>query len=103
MAINAETREQLVLQRLRDRYEHEGYSFHAYPPREFVPPFLADYHPDAIALKGDGGIVIEIRDPSMPRNVRLSEVADYFKGQKNWQFQIVNLEQTVAPLEIQPS
>ncbi len=93
MAISTETREDLVLQRLRDRYEQDGYSFHAHPPREFVPPFLGAYRPDAIALKDRGGVVIEIKVPTRNSEPKLSEIARLFRNQNDWRLQIITLDE----------
>jgi uncharacterized protein YutE (UPF0331/DUF86 family) len=93
MVISAEGAERTVLERLRERYEREGYRFYPHPPNELLPPFLEQYRPDAVALKGDGGVVIEVKAHRGVRSdVRLSEVARLFRENKNWRFSIVNVE-----------
>lgn len=103
MVVSAEAREELVLRRLRDRYERAGYSFHAHPPRELLPSFLDKYRPDAIALKDDGGVVVEIRMPHTQSEVRLSEIARLFADQRNWRFEIVSLDEVGEIQDIQSS
>ena len=44
-------RERLVLERLRETYEREGYEFFLQPSGDILPPFLRGFRPDAIALK----------------------------------------------------
>jgi REase_AHJR-like len=93
MVISAEGTERTVLERLRETYEREGYGFYPYPPSELLPSFLGQYRPDAVALKGNGGVVIEIKARrGAQSDVRLSEVARLFKDNKDWRFSIVNVE-----------
>lgn len=83
------TREDVILERLRERYEREGYRFFAYPIRDLIPPFLAGYRPDAIALREKGGIIIELKAGDSPsRDHRLAEIARRFEGQTDWTFKI---------------
>jgi uncharacterized protein YutE (UPF0331/DUF86 family) len=93
MSVNAESKEHIVLERLRDRYEHQGYSFYTHPPRELLPSFLGPYRPDAVAMKGNEGIVIEIKDRVIDKaQPRLSELARLFAGQSKWRLSIVTLD-----------
>jgi uncharacterized protein YutE (UPF0331/DUF86 family) len=100
MTVDVEAREDLILQRLRDRYEREGYSFHAHPPRELLPAFLGAYRPDALALKGNGGVVVEIKLPPPRGGARLSEIARLFKDQTEWRLEIISLDEVADVLEI---
>jgi uncharacterized protein YutE (UPF0331/DUF86 family) len=94
MPIDAEARERIVLERLRDRYERKGYSFHLYPPRDFLPAFLGTYKPDAMSMKEKEGVIIEVKTRARRKeeDTKLSEIANRFKGQEGWTFQIVNIE-----------
>jgi uncharacterized protein YutE (UPF0331/DUF86 family) len=101
MTVSSEARERVVLERLRDRYEHQGYSFYTYPPRELLPTFLGQYRPDAVAMKDDGGVVIEIKD-HMANKTRLSELARLFAGQSGWHLSIVTLDDSPGEELIRP-
>jgi len=89
MSANAETRERVILDRLKETYEQQGYEFFAYPPRELVPPFLGDFRPDAIALKTGEGIIIEVKSRRRGgQEPGLAEIAELVSAQSNWQFMV---------------
>jgi hypothetical protein len=82
-----------VIARLRDRYLAEGYQFVVEPMRELIPSFLGNYRPDALALRGDGGVVIEVKRRKPPRDQDyLAELAKLFEDHPEWKFQIVLAE-----------
>jgi len=93
MVLTSESREGVVLERLRDRYERDGYSFYAYPPSDLLPQFLGKYRPDAIALRDDEKIAIEIKERTNEQSrMRLSEIANLFKAQEDWHFLVFNVD-----------
>ena len=55
------TRERLVLDRLKETYEHQGYQFFIEPLPQMLPPFLGGVRPDALALKPGDNQVIEVK------------------------------------------
>lgn len=55
------SRERAVLSLLRSRYESEGYTFLEQPGRDLLPEFLGNYIPDAIAIKDQKKIAIEVK------------------------------------------
>lgn len=95
--------EQLALDRLRQTYEEEGYAFLPAPSPSLLPAFLRDLHyrPDAIAIKGDEGVVIEVKlkRSGMPSQ-RFTDLADKISAQKGWHFRLFYLPddpQSVPP------
>jgi uncharacterized protein YutE (UPF0331/DUF86 family) len=99
MASGAEARERAVLEILREKYEDDGYSFFAYPPASVVPGFLQDYRPDAIAVRGEERVVIEIRQRSQRSEPRLSRIAERFAAHPDWRFVVVYPDDVVPDLE----
>jgi hypothetical protein len=96
-------REDAVLARLRERYEGQGYSFFAHPPRDIVPQFLQNYRPDGLALKGDGGVIIEIKHSNSERSrTPLPEIARRIEGQKEWTFQVFVAEDALDDDPVRP-
>jgi uncharacterized protein YutE (UPF0331/DUF86 family) len=93
MTVAAEPRERVILERLQERYEREGFDFYIYPPRDLLPQFLGKYRPDAIALKGNEKIVIEIKGRGTEQSpLRLSDLAKLFQQQQDWRLVVFNVE-----------
>lgn len=83
-------REAAVLARLHEQYSRQGYAFSLTPPQHLLPSFLGDFRPDAIALQGNGGIVIEIKRNRQDRDrPTLPEIARRFQGHPDWRFEIL--------------
>ncbi len=54
-----------------------------------LPPFLGSYIPDAIALRDDKNLVIEIKHRSQRAESTLKDLAKRFEGQNRWEFRVV--------------
>lgn len=100
----SESTEADVLQALLPRLEEEGYAVYLHPNRLLVPPFLKDYAPDAIALRADKSLAIEIvlRQTSDNKE-RLQRIARLFEGQDKWELRVYwgGPTDTRIPLQIQ--
>jgi uncharacterized protein YutE (UPF0331/DUF86 family) len=82
--------ERRVLGLLRSRFEAEGYSFVEFPGGDVLPAFMQGYRPDAVAVREDKSIAIEVklrRDPNAEKNLR--SISERFKGHPSWEFRIV--------------
>jgi uncharacterized protein YutE (UPF0331/DUF86 family) len=87
--MNAETIENVVLERLVPDLESQGYDVFVHPNKQMVPPFLGAYAPDVIALRDDKNLVIEIKHRSGRAENLLKDLAKRFEGQNRWEFRIV--------------
>jgi hypothetical protein len=82
-------RQSAILGRLRQTYEDSGYQFFAHPSPELVPPFLRPFSPDAIAVRGDEGIVIEVAGRSEKTAApNLVGLAERVAGAKGWRLNV---------------
>ena len=89
MNLDAPTRERLILDRLRESYEHQGYEFIAEPLPDMLPSFLGSYRPDAIALKQGDGVIIEVkRGRRAGQELQLEALAKLVAGQPGWRLQV---------------
>jgi hypothetical protein len=96
-----------TLKRVRDRYEATGYRVRVKPRSRDVPQFLEGFEPDAIATKGKGGVVIEIK--SSGRAATRSAIVEFLAREvpkhKGWSFDLVlaDKEGIEPPASLQPS
>ena len=79
--MTSEITEADVLQAVLPRLEEEGYAVYLHPNRPLVPPFLKDYVPDAIALRADKSLAIEIvLRQTVENRERIQHIASMFQG-----------------------
>ncbi len=85
----SESTEADVLQALLPKLEEEGYAVYLHPNRALLPSFLKDYAPDAIALRADKNLVIEIVLRQADDNKdRVQRIAKMFEGQDKWELRV---------------
>ena len=105
MTAAALTRERVVLDRLKETYERQGYEFFVNPPLDILPNFLGGLRPDAIAMKPDESIIIEVkRGRRVGNDSRLETIANFVSGQRGWKFKVFfEGEQPEIAIRIFPS
>jgi len=80
------------LERMRPFYERQGYRFTVHPQQADVPAFLASQLPDAVASKGNGGIVIKlVSRPEQSIRPSLVELRDLIKDHPEWQLTVAHM------------
>ena len=87
--MSAQAAEFDVLQQLVPELEAEGYEVFLQPSRRLLPRFLHGFLPDAIALRSDEKIAIEVIRKSRDGKRRVSQVAELFEGHDDWKFRVV--------------
>lgn len=81
--------EDKVVGELADKYEREGYEVIFSPRSEELPDFLRGFHPDLIATKPDGGIVVETRKRGRVRRVDYwKELTAAVQRQEGWKLEL---------------
>lgn len=81
-------RERDFLQSLVPSYEGDGFSVFLHPSREILPPFLRGYQPDAIAIKDDKKIAIEIKRDMTQHAARLEQLQKIFEEHPDWELRV---------------
>lgn len=85
----SDSTESEVLRALLPQFEEEGYEVYVHPNRTLLPSFLKGYVPDAIALRNDKNIAIEIALRKTPQKAETIErLTQMFEGQEKWQFRV---------------
>src|ERR1700722_6531703 len=91
--MNAEATEAEVLRGLIPELEAEGYDVFVRPRPPLAPAFLSGFQPDAIAIRADKKLVVEVvSTPGTDNN--LVQLSGLFKGQLSGDFWIILLSPT---------
>lgn len=78
-----------ILQALVPELEQEGYSLYVHPHRTLIPQFLGGHVPDAIALRDDKNLVIEIAlRKTVERTEQIRRLSELFEGQDKWELRV---------------
>jgi hypothetical protein len=103
MTSAAEERESTVLELLRERYESEGYEVFLHPSPSVLPAAFAGYRPDAIAVRGNDRIVIEVQTKgSRSGDARLQDLVSRFSNVPGWKFVVFTAPVGAEPQTFEP-
>jgi uncharacterized protein YutE (UPF0331/DUF86 family) len=69
--------------------EAEGYDVYLEPSKLLVPSFLGDFRPDALAIRPDKKLVIEIISNGEKKSAEEASIAGLFAGQKEWEHRLI--------------
>lgn len=92
--------EQEILDRLVPELQGEGYEVLVHPTKSVLPPFFGDYRPDVVAYRSDRKLAVEIRSRSSQSSERLSQIAQKFQGQTDWEFRVYWIEDRKPTTEL---
>ena len=86
--------EQETLERVAQRYRDEGYQVVVRPAAEQIPPFIADFEPDLIAIRGNESVIVEIKVNRMDLSSdhQISHLAEIVNSRPGWRLDLVVLE-----------
>lgn len=98
MTADAAIREQIVLDRLRETYELRGYEFFMHPHPDLLPEFLRGARPDAMAMKGEEKLLIQVITGHPATNTRIRALSDRVRGHPGWSMKVYS---SAAPIDEQ--
>ena len=81
-----------ILQRLVPELEAEGYEVYLQPNKAIIPLFLGTYQPDAIALRADKNLIIEVLRRSPEASKKLERITSLLDARKGWGLKAVWIE-----------
>ena len=88
MAASSAIRERDFLQTLLPGYEAEGFSVFLHPARDMLPPFMRGHQPDAIAVKDDKKIAIEIKRDATRHAAQMEQLRQIFSKHPEWELRV---------------
>jgi uncharacterized protein YutE (UPF0331/DUF86 family) len=74
-----------VIESLLPRYQAEGFDVYVNPSPSILPPFMQTYRPDAIALKKDKKIAIEVVGSNVQSVQKLKSLQSLFADHGDWE------------------
>jgi uncharacterized protein YutE (UPF0331/DUF86 family) len=81
--------EAAFLENMRAEFEEKGYRFLVHPRPSELPEFFASYVPDAVALREDGNVAIELKSRETAANQQsLQRIRQLLEGQPGWQLRV---------------
>jgi uncharacterized protein YutE (UPF0331/DUF86 family) len=84
----SETGETDVLESLLPQFEAEGFDVFVQPSPSILPPFMQDYRPDAVALREDRKIAIEVVRSTGPSSKKVEDLQCLFARQPDWELRV---------------
>ena len=83
-----------TLERVAERYRDEGYQVIVRPSGDQIPPFIAGFQPDLIAIRGNEGVVVEIKVNriDLSSDHQIACLAEIVNARPGWRLDLVVLE-----------
>ena len=78
-----------VLHQTISNLKAEGYDVFLEPNKLLTPYFLENLHPDAIAIRGDGNLLIEVTSPSETASPKLEKFRQALEGRPDWELRVI--------------
>ena len=99
------TSEMDILRAVVPELEAEGYEVFLQPSGSFLPAFLQEIRPDAIALGEKKNLAIEIARNTSEARQHLQQLSSQIKGQPKWELRVfwVSPTNSAATLTVQPA
>jgi uncharacterized protein YutE (UPF0331/DUF86 family) len=86
--MSPEPSEAMLLESVLPDLEAEGFEVFAHPSPPILPAFMRDHSPDAIALRSDKKLAIEVLREGAPSNRRLDRLRELFSEHKDWELRV---------------
>ena len=84
-----EKRDLDILENVLPRYRAEGFDVYVNPSPSILPPFMQAYRPDAVALKPDRKIAIEVVRSNRTSPLKLKELNSLFAPHHDWELRVI--------------
>lgn len=83
-----DTRGRDFLENLLPQYEAEGFTVFTHPPSAILPSFMEGYRPDAIAIKSNKKIAIEVKSDTQRSKSTIDHIRDIFAQHPEWEIRV---------------
>jgi uncharacterized protein YutE (UPF0331/DUF86 family) len=86
--MSREASEAALLDSVLPDLEAEGFEVFAHPSPPLLPAFMRDHSPDAIALREDKKLAIEVLHEGAPSHRRLDRLRELLSQRKDWELRV---------------
>lgn len=99
--MSSETQEAAVLETIVPQLEAEGFVVITHPSAHRLPAFMQSYFPDAIALRKDRNLAIEVVRKGSSSDKKLHRLRELLSGHPDWELRVywVNPSSTPEPID----
>src|SRR5258708_28644392 len=77
-----------VIESLLPRYQAEGFDVYVNPSPSILPPFMQAYRPDAIAIKNEKKIAIEVVGSTARSEEKIKTLQSLFADHQDWELRV---------------
>lgn len=99
--MSPESQEAAVLENIVPQLEAEGFEVITHPSRHRLPPFMQSYSPDAIALREDKNLAIEVLRKGTSSDKALDKLRDLLDGHHDWELRVYWISPSTTPEPIE--
>jgi REase_AHJR-like protein len=100
--MSSQLRETDVLENIVPQLEAEGYEVYSHPSANLLPSFMQSYRPDAIALREDKKLAIEVVRKGSSTEGRLDKLRELLAGRRDWELRVywISPSNTPEPIDL---
>jgi uncharacterized protein YutE (UPF0331/DUF86 family) len=95
--MNYEAQEAAVLENIVPQLEADGYEVIMRPSRQRLPLFMQSYSPDAIALREDKNLAIEVLRKGSQSKKSLDQLRELLVGHRDWELRVYWVSPSSTP------
>src|SRR4030095_7455519 len=86
----------VLLESLLPQYQAEGFEVFLKPSPSILPPFMHEYRPDAVALRPDRKLAIEVLRPSETSARKVQDIKSLFAPHSDWELRVFYVSSSVT-------
>lgn len=99
--MNPEAQQAAVLESIVPELEADGFEVITRPTRHRLPPFMQSYLPDAIALREDKNLAIEVLRKGTSSEKDLDKLRQLLAGHRDWELRVYWISPSTTPESIE--
>jgi hypothetical protein len=100
--MSPETQRAAVLESIIPQLEAEGFEVIAHPSRLRLPPFMQSHSPDAIALREDKNLAIQVLRKGVSTEGKLDKLRSLLAEHRDWELRVYWISPSSVPQPIEP-